>query len=137
MKKRLLVTVAMTLLLCFAFVASASAEIKTIILKLGDPYMTVNGIKQEIDPGRGTKPVSIQGRTMVPIRTIIENMGGTIGWDGALQMVTMTANNKTVRVTVGYTKAEIKEQAGGTNWTQKTLDVAPQSIKRIVNKVFS
>lgn len=59
MKKRLLVTVAMTLLLCFAFVASASAEIKTIILKLGDPYMTVNGIKQEIDPGRGTKPVDL------------------------------------------------------------------------------
>jgi len=73
--------------------------------------MTVNGVQQEIDPGRGTKPVVINGRTMVPIRTIIENMGGTIGWDGVLQQVTMTANNKTVRVTLGYNKAEVKEQA--------------------------
>jgi hypothetical protein len=50
--------------------------------------MTVNGVKKEIDPGRGTVPVIVKGRTLVPIRAIIEELGGTIGWDGNERKVT-------------------------------------------------
>jgi len=40
-----------------------------IILQPDNPMMTVNSISQEIDPGRGTKPIIIPewGRTIVPI----------------------------------------------------------------------
>ena len=46
--------------------------------------MMVNGVQQQIDPGRGTKPVIIPkwGRTVVPIRAIVEVLGGTIAWGG-------------------------------------------------------
>ncbi len=52
--------------------------------------MTVNGVKKEIDPGRGTVPVIVKGRTLVPIRAIIEEMGGTIEWDGNERKVTIS-----------------------------------------------
>ncbi|HPB34327.1 MAG TPA: copper amine oxidase N-terminal domain-containing protein, partial [Caldisericia bacterium] len=53
-----------------------------IILQINNKYMTVNGVKKEIDPGRGTVPVIIKGRSLVPIRAIIEELGGTVDWDG-------------------------------------------------------
>lgn len=55
----------------------------TIVLKINNPIMTVNGVQKEIDPGKGTEPVIVGGRTMLPIRALIEALGGTIGWDGS------------------------------------------------------
>jgi len=62
-----------------------------ITLQPDNAYMTVNGVSQEIDPGRGTKPVIIPewSRTVVPIRAIVEALGGTIGWDGTERKVTI------------------------------------------------
>lgn len=45
--------------------------------------MTVNGVTREIDPGRGTSPVIVNGRTLLPIRAIIEALGGSVAWDQA------------------------------------------------------
>jgi len=128
MKKRILAVLLMTMILCLAFSAMANAETKTIVLQIGSPNMTVNGVSQEIDPGRGTKPLIIKGSTLVPIRTIVENMGGTLAWDGGAQQVTITANNKTIRLTLGVAAADIKAQASAMDWTTKSLSVAPQSI---------
>lgn len=36
---------------------------------------------EEIDRGKGTTPISKEGRTLVPIRAIIEKMGGTVDWN--------------------------------------------------------
>ncbi|MCD6426779.1 MAG: fibronectin type III domain-containing protein, partial [Caldisericaceae bacterium] len=71
-----------------------SVKTITITLQPGNPYMTVNGVKQEIDPGRGTKPVIIPkwSRTVVPIRAIVEALGGTIEWDGKERKVTINFN---------------------------------------------
>jgi len=60
---------------------------KTVItLQPDNSYMTVNNVSQEIDPGRGTKPVIIPAwsRTVVPIRAIVEALGGTIEWENKL-----------------------------------------------------
>jgi Fe-S cluster assembly scaffold protein SufB len=55
---------------------------KTILitLQINNSMMTVNGKSYEIDPGRGTKPVIKNSRTLVPIRAIVEALGGTITW---------------------------------------------------------
>jgi hypothetical protein len=55
--------------------------------------MTVNGVKKEIDQGRGTVSVIVKGRTLVPIRAIIEEMGGSISWDEIERKVTITLKN--------------------------------------------
>ncbi|MFZ5641834.1 MAG: rhodanese-like domain-containing protein [Bacillota bacterium] len=128
MKKRYsAILVFLTLVLCLALAASAFAGTKTVTLKIGDPYLTVDGVKQEVDPGRGTKPVIVNGRTLVPIRAVIDQMGGTVAWNAATKEVTIVVNNKTVIVTLEKNAAKIMEP-NATEWATKNLDSAPKSI---------
>ncbi len=91
-----------------------------IMLKLEDPNMSVDGVNQEVDPGRGTAPVVIAGRTMVPIRAVVEAMGGSVGWDAATKKITLTARGNTVEMWLGKTDIKI-------NGASKKMDVAPVS----------
>ena len=50
-----------------------------VALEIDNPIMKINGAEFEVDEGRGTTPVIINGRTMVPIRAIIEAFGGAVG----------------------------------------------------------
>jgi len=92
-----------------------------IILQINNPYMTVNGVKKEIDPGRGTVPVIIKGRTLVPIRAIIEELGGTVDWDGVERKVTIKFKNKTIELWIDKKIAKV-------NGTSKELDVPPMIL---------
>ncbi|MCH5185415.1 MAG: hypothetical protein J1F64_04730, partial [Oscillospiraceae bacterium] len=78
-------------MICAAFISVAvirnnndsalAADGETIItLQIDNPNMTVDGRSEEIDPGRGTTPVIVNDRTLVPIRAIIEAVGGTVDW---------------------------------------------------------
>lgn len=91
-----------------------------IMLKLDNPNMSVDGVSQEVDPGRSTSPMTISGRTMVPIRAVVEAMGGTVGWDGATQKITLTARGNVVEMWMGKTDIKI-------NGVSKKMDVAPVS----------
>jgi hypothetical protein len=91
-----------------------------IMLKLDSPDMSVDGVSQEVDPGRGTAPITISGRTMVPIRAVVEAMGGTVEWDGATQKVTLKARGNIVEMWLGKTDITI-------NGVNKKMDVAPAS----------
>ena len=59
---------------CFA--VENSGTNLTLSMEIGNPVMTVNGTQSEIDPGRGTAPVIQNGRTLVPIRAIVEDSLG-------------------------------------------------------------
>jgi hypothetical protein len=52
-------------------------------------------------------PQIMNGRTMVPLRTIFEAMGAEIEWDGATQTVTATSGNTVVILTVGSTSPTV------------------------------
>lgn len=91
-----------------------------IMLKMGSPYMSVDGLSQEVDPGRGTTPLIISGRTMVPIRAVVEAMGGTAKWDDATQKIELKARGNTVIMWMD--KANIT-----VNGVSKKMDVAPVS----------
>lgn len=126
MKKRLLVTLLISLILCLSLATAASA--KTVVLKMGSPYMTVDGTKTEIDPGRGTKPEILSGRTLVPIRSIVQQMGGTIAWDEKFRQIVIATETKVIRMHLDTAVAEVKPSTG-TVFRQVKLDVAPKSIK--------
>lgn len=122
MKKRYsAIFLALTLVLCLTLAAPAFAETKTMVLKIGDPKFTVGNAAQEVDPGRGTKPVIVKGRTLVPIRAIVETMGGTVEWAAAEQKVTVKVLDKTVELWIGKTATIV-------NGASKNTDVAPQII---------
>ena len=80
--------------------------------------MSVNGVNQDIDPGYQTSPVILHNRTFIPIRAIIEKLGGTVTWDAADQQLTITLNNNTIVLNVGSKTATV-------NGAATPLDDAP------------
>jgi uncharacterized protein YegL len=91
-----------------------------VILKVGDPNITVNGISQKID-AQGSKPIIKNGRALLPIRTLIESLGGVVEWNSKEQKVTITLNGHSIVLWIGKNTALVD----GSN---TTLDVAPTII---------
>jgi len=61
----------------------------------GSPRMTVGGVAKAID-AQGTKPLISNGTTMVPIRAIVESLGGSVGWDTAARRCDIRLGSRTV-----------------------------------------
>ena len=83
-----------------------------ITLKPDNPYMSVNGVKKEIDPGRGTKPIIVPkwGRTVVPIRAIVEALGGTIEWNGKERKTTIRFNGTMIELWIDNSRANVNRE---------------------------
>ncbi len=63
----------------------------TIELWIGKPIANVNGIPTPIDVQAPTlSPRIVAGRTVLPLRFVADNLGCTVGWDGATQTITLT-----------------------------------------------
>lgn len=92
-----------------------------VSLQIDNPTMCVNGVEAEIDVGRRTMPVVINGRTLVPIRAIIEAFGGEVGWDDASQSVLLAMEDDSIKLTINSSSAVL-------NGKHVTLDVAPTVI---------
>lgn len=109
-----------TLFSAMAFAAEVNGSL-SLTMQIDSPMMTVNGVQKEIDPGRGTAPVIINNRTLVPIRAIVEEMGGTVAWEESTKTARLTYENNEIRLTIESTTAYFNNEA-------YTLDVAPTMI---------
>ena len=76
------------------------SEETTITLQIGNPRMTINGKRQNID-SLGTTPIARNNRTLLPVRAVIEGLGGSVGWDAANQIVPLTLDGKTLYLKLG------------------------------------
>lgn len=68
--------------------AQADTTNTVITMQLGSPNMTVNGTVRPID-GEGTAPITVNGRTLLPLRAIAEALGLEVEWNGATQTITL------------------------------------------------
>lgn len=75
------------------------ATVKTIVLHAGDPVMQVDAVRVVID-STGTVPVIIQGRTMLPVRAIVEALGGAVSWDAARRAVGVVLGAKALELVI-------------------------------------
>lgn len=68
-----------------------------------DNYATVSdGVLKWIDRGnQAVKPFIKEGRTMVPLRFITEELGATVVYDGATRGITITLGDTVMSLTVG------------------------------------
>ena len=124
MKKAIsiILTIAMVFTLFGVFTVNSYAdEDFTLEMQIDNPIMTVNGIEQEIDPGMGTTPVIRNDRTLVPIRAIIEAMGGTVDWTQETQTATLNYGEDEIQLVIGSETAYL-------NGEENTLDSAPVII---------
>jgi len=59
----------------------------TVLLPIGSITPTINGVPYTLDvPGK-----IVDGRTLAPLRFIGEAFGGTVGWDGTTQTITISS----------------------------------------------
>ncbi|MBR0596692.1 N-acetylmuramoyl-L-alanine amidase family protein [Sinanaerobacter chloroacetimidivorans] len=83
-----------------------------VILKINDTVATVNGRNKTLDV-----PATIKnGRTMIPVRFVAEELGFLVGWINSTRTVTITSSEKTdVRpVITGYV-TEVSVEEGTSN----------------------
>lgn len=121
---KLLSFILITILCIFMSVFSAFADSEgdvVVSLQIDNPFMMVNGIETEIDAGRGTSPLVTNGRTLVPIRAIIEAFGGSVGWDEGTKSVLLTMDNDTIKLVINSNVAYLNNRS-------ETLDAAPAVI---------
>lgn len=83
--------------------------------------MLVNNVEKELDAGRDTTPILINGRTFVPLRSIIEELGGTVLWDASANKVTVNLGQNFVELQIGSKLVKVNSE-------YKKSDVAPMLI---------
>ena len=77
--------------------------------KIGSPKMIINGSEKEIDPGRNTVPIILNNwnRTLVPIRSLIEAVGGRITWYDKEKKVSILFNSIGIVLLIDNPKASV------------------------------
>ncbi|MBQ8940350.1 MAG: hypothetical protein IJ062_00830 [Firmicutes bacterium] len=84
---------------------------KNIVLAIDSPVAKINGIETKL----GEAPVIINGRTMVPIRFVSENLGYSVDWDADEKKVTISLEDTVIELTQNSEKALV-------NGDEKTID---------------
>ena len=74
-----------------------------VVLQIGKSTFTVNGASKTLD----SPPIIKNGRTLVPIRAIIEALAGTVGWDATTKKATVTLGKKAITLWIGKSAATV------------------------------
>jgi|GEM_PF-2289024 len=64
---------------------------------------------------------TVDGRTLLPVRAMVETLGGDVNWNPATSQATVVHGNTTIVLTIGSTTALV-------NGTASTLDVPARTI---------
>jgi hypothetical protein len=95
----------------------------TMVLKVGQNKFTVNGVEESLDAPSIIKNV----RTLVPMRVIIEALGGTVIWENSNKKITILLKDEKIELWVGKNIAVI-------NGVMKLIDyLNPDVVPEIIN----
>ncbi|MCL1935392.1 MAG: stalk domain-containing protein [Defluviitaleaceae bacterium] len=97
---------------------SLSSAFSTTVLA-NSPRVTINGSEVNF---ANQQPVIIDGRTLVPVRGVFEQLGFQVNWDE--QTNTAILNNGTINVVIN---------ANGSNFTANGQTITPDVPQRIIN----
>ncbi|KNY27900.1 copper amine oxidase N-terminal domain-containing protein [Pseudobacteroides cellulosolvens] len=97
MKRR---AVLLCLVILIIITGSLYSNATQIILKVNYPKMVLDN--DEIDIGYYEKvvPVIVNNRTMVPIRSIVEVLGGVVNWDDSDEKISIEYNDRKIEMRV-------------------------------------
>jgi len=100
-------------------VGNSTKYIPSMSMLAGD--VPVKVVLDEKPLALDTEPVNKNGSLLVPLRTIVEALGAQVDWNGEDRSITITTNNKTVKMTIEDEKAYI-------NGSEYILDAPPLLI---------
>jgi titin len=103
--------------------ATTMKPVETIIIRLyvGKTTYYVNDVKKELDAA----PIIRESRTLLPIRAIIEALGGTIDWDAKEQKVTINFKGTTIELWIGKNTARV-------NGEYKLIDTTNPKVTPVI-----
>lgn len=85
-----------------AVFAAGDSAAKNIRLWIGNSNMEVNGTAMKVDASDpSVSPVVLNGRTLVPIRAVIEGLGGTVGFEAPQNSIRLALNGNNLTLQLG------------------------------------
>ena len=78
----------------------------TIVLTIDIKTMTVDGARVTLD----APAALLEDRTLVPLRAVVEHLGGTISWNAKTRQVTLKARGTTIVLTIGKNTALVNDK---------------------------
>ena len=116
----------LSVILCLSLAAS---------LLIGATSVSADEISVELDGNPiefDVKPEIIDGRTMVPLRKIFEEIGASVKWDNDTQTVSARKNKKTITLSIGSADLQIDkgdtDEEGNPIYETVTLEVPAQIV---------
>jgi len=79
---------------------------QTIVLTIGSKTMTVDSARVVLD----APATLLEDRTLVPLRPLVEHLGGTISWNAKTRQVTLKARGTTIVLTIGKSIAFVNDK---------------------------
>jgi iron complex transport system substrate-binding protein len=79
----------------------------SIQLKINSENFIVDGFDMKFIPGDYSKPVIINGVPYVPVRGVVEAVGGTVGWVSKERKVIISLNDKSLNLYINNPVAEV------------------------------
>lgn len=102
------------LTMCLSSVYVCASDLNTVIFTIDRDSFTVNGIEKKLD----TPAKVIGNRTYVPVRGLVEALGGTAGWNDETRTVIIKLDDDEIRLTIESVIAFM-------NGEEKDLDAPP------------
>jgi uncharacterized protein len=102
------------------------AEPNTLRFNIGvlDSFLKL-GSQDEIQNPMDTAPVLLNDRTLLPIRFVVEPMGGKVLWDQQEQKITITKGTTTIELWIGSNIAKV-------NGVEKIIDPDNLNVKPMI-----
>jgi len=102
----------------FRYAPDSSAK-ATIQLVVGGTtmYMSREGVSLE------AAPIILNARTLLPIRAVVEAVGGTIVWEASTQKVTITRGNTTLELWIGKNVATLNGKSVNIDSDSKVVPI--------------
>lgn len=92
----------------------AAKSSNTAVLQIGNKVIYINGNKSELD----VAPIIQDGRTLLPLRAVVEGLGGSVAWDEETNTAVLAKGEKAIFITIGSKTAFV-------NTAKHTLDTEP------------
>lgn len=120
--KKILWTLFTLIFFCMAAASVNAAEPDdlTIRLKIDSPLMLVNNEEKTIDEN-GTVPVIVNSRTLLPVRAVVEEIGGSVEWNADTRTVGLQSGDNNIKLQIDSTTAYLNNEP-------YTLDTPPAII---------
>ena len=113
-KSTLALLTSVIMLAVFPSGCSAQSGGNTAILQIGSTIISINGAESELD----TAPIIQNGRTLLPLRAVVEGLGGSVAWEAETRTAVFAKVDRVIFMTIGSNTAFV-------NTTEYTMDTEP------------